>query len=75
VRCASLIVPKRSRVSVDVGAMSDGQDENDAARIVNPIDDSIVAPMGRMLTLKFEPQESPDPMRLICQWPVDQLDR
>jgi len=32
-------------MSEDVGAMSDGQDEHDAA-IVNPIAGSIAAPMG-----------------------------
>jgi hypothetical protein len=65
----------RSRTSVNVGPMSDGQDENDAARIFNPIDDSIVPTMGRMLTLEFEPQRSPDPARLVRQRAVDELDR
>jgi hypothetical protein len=55
--------------------MSDGQDENDAARIVNPIDHSIVPTMGRMPTLEFEPQRSPDPVRLLRQRAVDELDR
>ena len=52
--------------------MSDGQDENG---IVNPIDDWIVPTMGRMLTLEFEPQRSPDPVRLVRQRAVDELDR
>jgi hypothetical protein len=55
--------------------MSDGQDENDAATIVNPIYDSIVPTMGRMLTLEFEPQPSPDPVRLVRHRAVDELDR
>ena len=55
--------------------MSDRQDENDAVRIINPIDHSIVPTMGRMLTLKFEPQRSRDPVRLFRQRAVDELDR
>lgn len=55
--------------------MFDRQDENDALFFVDPVDDAEIAPGCGVASLKFKPKGMADPMRIIIERSIDELDR
>lgn len=54
--------------------MVDRQDRHEVAVLVDLVDDSKVASSSTVLALQVEPERSPDPMRVLGETAVHELD-
>lgn len=76
-RCSKYCPPKgaQSSTAIHISAMFDRQDENHAVLFVDPVDDSEIAPGCGVASFKFEPKRMANPMRIIGERSIDELDR
>lgn len=65
---------KRSAGPVDIASMVDSQNPHDVELIVDLVDDSKVAPPSAVLAFQVEAEGSPDPMWVLGQPAVHELD-
>ena len=55
--------------------MVDGQDVDRTASLIDAVHDPVIPSVGTVSTLELEPERSPDPVGVLGQGAVDELDR